>query len=103
MEVTVVEMVVASHGILTVDLATRDESRLTAYLAQFVEQVACFFPGDALHVDGSASEIAGLGIVGEGEMSHTDHLTHQFYLSLRHAVIQSSTITEDGNDNRGQR
>ena len=95
-EIVVVEVVIASYGILAINFATRDECRLTADIAQFVEQVACFFPADAFHLDRCVGQITGLCIVGEGQVSHADHLAHQFHLFLGHTVIEPSSVSEDG-------
>ena len=96
MEVLPVVVVIGGYGILPVDLAAGDKSRLAANLAQFVEQRLGFFPADALHVDRRTRQIAGLGVVGEGEMSHADHLTHELHLALGHAVIKAPAVAEDG-------
>ena len=65
MEVGAVEVVVASYGILAINLTTGNQGRLTAYLTQFIEQIASLAPADAFHLDGGVGKITGLRIVGK--------------------------------------
>ena len=95
-EVCVVIVVVGGYGILTVDLTAGDDHRLTAYLAQSVEECLGLFPRDTLHVDRGIGEVTGFGIVWEGEMGHRHHFAHQFHLSLGDTVIEPSAVAEDG-------
>ena len=100
-EIGIIVMVVAHHGILPLDLTTGNEQGLTADAAHPVYQLFCLHPRDAFHLDGGIGEITGLGIVGEGEVGHADHLPHEFHLTFGHAIVEPSAIAEDGIDEDG--
>ena len=88
-------MIIAGHRILTIDLTTRNQCRQAADATQFVKQRTSLFPGNTLHVDRRIRQVAGLGIVREGQMGHGDHFTHQFHLPIGHTVVEPSAITEN--------
>ena len=62
---------------------------------QLVKQRVCLLLADAFGMVLAVREIAGLGVVGEDQVSYSDHLQHALDGGRRHAIVQFSFVAHD--------